>query len=269
MSTAGKSYEAWKESVMNQAEDVGGSWEDWNEDSSPASGPVLRRQGALDGHGLGALLAGLGLLLVGVIFLLPYSRHLTLGERTVGIVVGYKNYGLGLNSGSFRAPIVRYSAKGDGVYDTLGFLPASRSIYPTGKEVWVLYLRHQPRNAVIADFPQLFMIPTVVGGVGLIILTGTSVYMYWTIRGEMPINMSVTSRLFAVANPPPAVNDAAKGNAAKDNAAKDDAANDDVANDDVAKDDAANDDTANDDTANDDDREDSNRQRERHASAQG
>jgi hypothetical protein len=244
MSTAGKSYEAWKESVMNQAEDVGGSWEDWNEGSSAAGGPVLRRQGALDGHGLGALLAGAGLLVVSVVFLLPKFRHLTLGERTVGTVVGYKNYGYGLNSSSFRAPIVRYSAKGDGVYDTLGFLPAARSIYPTGKEVWVLYLRNQPRNAVIADFPQLFMIPTVVGGVGLILLTGTSVYMYWTIRREMPTNMLVTCRQFAVANPPPAANDAAKDNAAEDNAAEDNA-------------------------AEDDDQEDPNQQRERYASAQG
>jgi len=259
MSTAGKSYEAWKESVMNQAEDGGGSWEDWNEGSSAASGPVLRRQGALDGHGLAPLLAGVGLLVASAVFLLPKFRHLTLGERTVGVVVGYKNYGYGLNSGSFRAPIVRYSAKGDGVYDTLGFLPAARSMYPTGKEVWVLYLRHEPKNALIADFPQLFMIPTVVGGVGLILLTGTSVYMYWTVRGEMPINMSGTPHQFAAANPPPAVNNAAKDEIAKDDAVQDDAANEDVANDDVAEDYAT----------NDDDPEDPNQQRERHASAQG
>jgi Protein of unknown function (DUF3592) len=209
-STAGKSYEAWKESVMNQAEDTE-AWEDWNEESSAASGPVLRRQGALGGHGLAALLAGVGLLLASAIVLLPKFRHLTQGERTVGIVEGYKNYGYGLYSGSYRAPIVRYSAKGDGVHDTLGSLPAARSFYPTGKEVWVLYLRNEPRNAVIADFPQLFMIPTVVGGVGLILLIGTSVFMYWTVRSELPTNMSV-----------PAVNDAAKDDTAKDNAADDD-----------------------------------------------
>jgi hypothetical protein len=231
----GKSYEDWKES-LEKAEAAGEL--DWSEEWSEAGGPILKRQGAMEGNGLGPLLASLGLLLVSAIVLAPKFRHLTVGERTVGIVVGYKNYGYGVGSTTIRVPIVRYSAPG-GVYDTLGFLPAARSTYPEGKEVSVLFLRNEPRNAVIADFVQLFMIPTVVGGVGLVLLTGTSVFMYWTVRGELPTNiMSVlTRRQFAVA--------------------------------DAANKDATNKDAANNNDANIDDPENPNPQRERHTVAQG
>ena len=203
----------------------------------------------MEGNGLGALLVSVGLLIASAIVLIPKYRHLTRGERTVGIVVGHKNYGYG-SSDSVRAPVVRYSAPG-GVYDTLGSLPAARSIYPLGKEVSVLYLRNDPSNAVIADFVQLFLIPTVVGGLGLICLTGTAALQFWTVRSEVRTSKSVvTRRQFAVAD-----------------AANKDDANKDATNNDAANSDAADNDTANDDVANDDDVEDPNRQREHHAVA--
>lgn len=246
MSTAGKStYEAWKES-LEQAEAEGD--EIWSEEWSEASGPILKRLGAMDSNGMNALLVSVGLLVAAAIILLPRIRHLAVGERTVGVVVGHRSYGYG-SSSDIRAPIVRYSAPG-GVIDVMGFLPAAPSTYPLGKEVSVLYLRNQPGNAVIADFVQLFLIPTAVGGLGLVCLTGTAGFMYWTVRGELRVSTSVgTNRQFAVIDRPQVVNDAANDNAAKD--------------------DARNDDAANDVDANNDDAEPPNRQREHHAVAQG
>jgi len=223
MSTAGKSYEAWKES-LKQAEAEGD--DDWTEDLSEVSGPILKRQGAFDAQGMGALLASLALLLAGAVILLPKFRHLTQGERTVGVVVGYKNLGFGSGSSSIRAPVVRYSAPG-GVADVAGFLPGDRSIYPLGKEVSVLYLRNAPGNAVIADFVQLFMIPTLVGGLGLVLLAGTTGFMYLTIRDELRAKSSIaTRRQFAVADQPPAANDPARNEEAEE-ASTDDGGNDD------------------------------------------
>ena len=220
MSTAIKSYEAWKESLQ-QAEAEGD--EGWSEDWSEVSGPILKRAGAMEGNGLTAVLVSVGLLVAGAIVLLPKLKHLTIGERTVGVVVGHQSYGYGSN-GNIRAPIVRYSAPG-GVYDTLGYLPAAVSTYPLGKDVSVLFLRNNPRNAVIADFVQLFLIPTVVGGLGLVCLTATTVFMYWNVRGELRVNASVVNgRSFAVADQPQAVNDAAKDDGAE--AAKSDDAED-------------------------------------------
>jgi hypothetical protein len=220
MSTAGNSYEAWKES-LKQAEAEGD--EQWSEEWSEANGPILKRLGAFDSNGMGALLFSVGLLVACAIVLLPKSRHLTLGERTVGVVVGHRSYGYG-SSTSISAPVVRYSAPG-GVIDVLGFLPAAPSTYPLGKEVSVLYLPNAPGNAVIADFVQLFMIPTVVGGLGLVCLTGTAAFMFWTVRGEVRANTSdVTRRQFAVADRSPAANDAANS----DPANNDDANNDDA-----------------------------------------
>jgi len=97
------------------------------------------------------------------------------------------------------------------VYDVLGSLPAARNIYPAGKEVSVLYLRNDPHNAVIADFVQLFLIPTVVGGLGLVCLMGTAGFMFWTVRNEVRASTSVVTRnqRFAVADRPLAVNDPA------------------------------------------------------------
>ena len=187
--TKKSSYEAWKQVVMDaDAEGV----ELWTEELSEASGPLYRRQGALDGNGLAPLLISVGLLLASAIVLLPKFRHITQGEWAVGIVVGHQKFGYGV-SGSLRAPIIRYSAPG-GVCDVLGSLPGSLSIYPMGKEVSVLYLRNDPRNAVIADFVQLFMIPTVVGFLGLICFSGTSVYLIWHVRPELATKASAATR---------------------------------------------------------------------------
>ena len=182
-------YEAWKQLVMDaDAEGV----ELWTEELSEASGPLYRRQGALDGNGLTPLLISVGLLLASAIVLIPKFRHITQGEWAVGIVVGHQKFGYGA-SGSIRAPIIRYSAPG-GVFDKVADLPAAEVTYPVGKEVWVLFVRGEPGNAVVADFVQLFMIPTVVGFLGLICFSGSTVYLYWHVRPELATKASAATR---------------------------------------------------------------------------
>jgi hypothetical protein len=187
--TKKSAYEAWKQVVMDaDAEGV----EIWTEELSEASGPLYRRQGALDGNGLTPLLISVGLLLASAIVLLPKFKHITRGEWSVGIVVGHQKFGYG-TSGSIRAPIIRYSAPG-GVFDKVADLPAAEATYPLGKEVWVLFVRGEPGNAVVADFVQLFMIPTVVGFLGLICFSGTTVYLIWHVRPELATKASAATR---------------------------------------------------------------------------
>ena len=189
-STTEKSaYEAWKQVVIDaEAEGV----ELWTEELNQTGGRLYRRQGALDGNGLAPVLISVGLLLACAIILIPKFRHLTQGEWTIGLVVGHQKFGYG-TSGSLRAPIIRYSVPG-GVFDKVADLPAAEATYPIGKEVRVLFLRREPGNAVIADFVQLFMIPTVVGGLGLVCLAGTGGFLIWHVRPELATEASAEAR---------------------------------------------------------------------------
>jgi len=180
MATAGKSYEAWKESQM-QADAAGDV--DWSEESTPVTwvgvSSIIEMKGVLTG-----LVLGVGFLIAAFVILAPNFKHLTQGKRTVGMVVDHKDY-INRRSNTMFAPVVRYSAPG-GVSDFVGGLSVFGSLYPVGKEVSVLYLPHNPGNAVIFDFAQMFMVPTFVAGLGLLCLTGTATYMYMVVRIELP-----------------------------------------------------------------------------------
>ena len=197
MSTANNSYESWKES-LKQGEAAGD--EVWSEESAPSTwvglSSIVEMKGAFT-----CLLLGVGLMIGGFVVLAPNFKHLTLGKRTVGTVVGHKDY-INRRSNNIVAPIVRYSAPG-GVYDFVGGLSVSRSLYPPGKEVSVLYLPERPSNAVIADFVQIFMVPAVVSGLGLICLIGTAGFMYLVVRMELPPEAAAAFSIVQ-RKPPPA-----------------------------------------------------------------
>ena len=184
MSTAGNSYEAWKESLTEAEGDEVWSGEGgesvWTAFSTGLNS-IVDMKGVWTGMAL-----SVGLLIAGVAILLPNAKHLVQGRRTVGVVVGHKDY-YNWRSNSLVAPVVRYSAPG-GVCDFVGCLSVARSIYPINKEVQVLYLPGDPRNAVIVDFIQMFMIPTIVGGLGLFCLTVTTVIMFFVARSELTPN---------------------------------------------------------------------------------
>ena len=138
----------------------------------------------MDIKGLGTgMLLGLGLLIAAAVVLLLNFTYLTQGERTVGVVAGYKDF-YNRKSNTVFAPVVQYSAPG-GVYKVVGSLSVPRSLYPVNKEVPVLFLRSDPTSAVIADFVQMFMIPTIIGSLGLICLTVTIGLMVWTLRSRV------------------------------------------------------------------------------------
>ena len=192
MSTAGSSYEAWKES-LKQAEATGE--EEWVEESHPLFSGGL---GVMEQKGLwGGMLIGAGLLLASVVLLLVHVRHLTHGERTIGLVTGRKDF-YNRKSAQVFAPVVNYSAPG-GAYKVVGNLSVASSFYPIDKEVPVLYLRDDPSNAVIADFVQMFMIPSIVAALGLICLAGTAGIMLWIARCELPSDSGGVRQWAAIA----------------------------------------------------------------------
>jgi hypothetical protein len=55
-------------------------------------------------------------------------------------------------------------------------------------------LRGDPGNAVVFDFVQLFMIPTVVGVLGVLSLSCTATFMVWHVRPELFTKRSVATR---------------------------------------------------------------------------
>ena len=174
MSTAGNSYENWKES-LTQAEAAGTA------SLSEASEPLSATELGLELKGLGTLvLAGIGLLIASSFFLLLNYDHLTKGEETTGIVIGYQER-YHRRSGRSYAPVVDYSAPG-GPYQIVGQVSAVRSMYPVNREVRVLYLPDDPSNGVIADFVQLYVFPTILGSLGVLCLVGAGGLTVWIVR---------------------------------------------------------------------------------------
>src|SRR5262245_34281791 len=176
MSTAGNSYESWKASVA-QAEGAGSATLSAGQAREPLSAADL----SLELKGLGTfVLAGVGLLIASSVFLLLNYYHLTAGKRTTGVVVGYQERHH-RRSGRSYAPVVNYSAPG-GPYQIVGQVSAARSMYPVDKEVEVLYLPDDPKNAVIADFVQLYLFPLILGSLGLLCLGGAGGMTIWIVK---------------------------------------------------------------------------------------
>src|SRR6478736_1330228 len=89
MSTPGNSYEAWKESFMQAEPEGEDAWK--SEERALTASCVLNSLVDMKGVYTGLIL-GVGLIVAGLVVLLPSSRHLTVGKRTVGMVVSYKDY---------------------------------------------------------------------------------------------------------------------------------------------------------------------------------
>ncbi len=198
MANAGYSYEAWKEAQM-KAEPEGE--EAWSEEISRATSSGLMSS-LVDMKGMyTGLFLGIGLFIGGFAILLPNCNHLSRGKRTIGMVVSYKDF-INRRSNNLVVPIIRYSAPG-GVYDFVGVLSVPRSLYPIDKEVTVLYLPNNPRNAVVVDFVQMFMIPSILCSLGLIVLSGTAVMMFFVARSELADNTAPKISTAQI-KPPPA-----------------------------------------------------------------
>jgi hypothetical protein len=133
-------------------------------------GPTTPGDMSLELKGLGTLLLiGVGLLVGSGVFLSFHAKHLTHGERAIGRVVGHKAH---YNRRARKyLPVVVYVARGQG-FRVTGKTAAAMSMYPMDKEVSVLYLPDDPGDAVIADFMQLYLAPTIVGGIGLVVILG-------------------------------------------------------------------------------------------------
>ena len=174
MSTAGNSYENWKQS-LTQAEAAGGAT------LGTVPEPLSATELGLELKGLGTLvLAGVGLLIASSFFLLLNYDHLTKGEQTTGVVVGHKER-YHRRSGRSYAPVVHYDAPG-GPYQIVGSVSAGRNMYPINKEVPVLYLPDDPSNGVLADFVQLYVFPTILGSLGTLCLVGAFVLTIWIVK---------------------------------------------------------------------------------------
>jgi hypothetical protein len=126
---------------------------------------------SLEMKGFGTLLLiSTGLLLGAALLLLLSLSSVVGGESTEGVVVDLRRQpGKG---GETYAPIVAYLAGGD-EYEIKGSVSSSFIKYEIGDVVPVVYSPEDPGDATVADFQQLWLLPTILGGGGLVFLAGT------------------------------------------------------------------------------------------------
>jgi hypothetical protein len=126
---------------------------------------------ALEMKGFGTLLLiSTGLLLGAAVFTLFSLSSVVGGESTEGVVVDLRR--IPSKGGESYAPIVAYLADDGYEYEIDGHVSGFFD-YEIGDEVAVVYSPHNPYNATIADFQQLWLLPTLLGGGGLVFLAGT------------------------------------------------------------------------------------------------
>lgn len=142
-------------------------------DDAPPERTVLSpAELALEMKGFGTLLLiSTGLLLGAAVFTLFSLSAVVGGESTEGVVVDLRRIPH-KGGGESYAPIVAFLADGY-EYETRGSVSSSFIDYEIGDEVPVVYSPDDPYNATIADFQQLWLLPTLLGGGGLVFLAGT------------------------------------------------------------------------------------------------
>jgi hypothetical protein len=174
MSSRENSLGAWADKIP-QVESWKGPqpWETAAEETAPLTPAEL----GLELKGLGTLLlVGAGLLLASGIFLAMNLEYVVNGEATTGIVVDHR-----LRPRGARAPVVAYFAEGQ-TYRFVSSSSSRSSAYPVGDEVLVLYLPDEPSEATIGDFTSLYLLPTVLGGAGMVFFVGGIVLGVYVVK---------------------------------------------------------------------------------------
>jgi hypothetical protein len=157
MATTEPAYGAWKESFLKADEEA-------------ARAPQSIDEMGAELKGLCALaLIGLGFLIASAFFSAFTLNYVVNGEKTTGVVVDFRRSFHHRHGESF-SPIVAYVANGE-EYCVDNAIGTGTRTYRLHQEVPVLYLRNDPGQATIADFLQLYLFPTIFGGLGLACVT--------------------------------------------------------------------------------------------------
>jgi Protein of unknown function (DUF3592) len=125
------------------------------------------------------LLIGLGFLAGSGLFLALNLNYFLYGQRTEGVVVRLATKGS--RRGAAYAPVVAYTVNGE-QYRMEGSIASGVPSYQSGDRVAVLYLPDDPEEATIADFTQLYLFPSILGGLGLVVVAGGFGLGAYTVR---------------------------------------------------------------------------------------
>jgi hypothetical protein len=167
MSTREGSLGAWADKIPQVAGHVGRpSWETAVTEQLPLTPQDMATE--IKGVGL-LLLIGIGCFLGSGILLL-WSASLVLGgEETVGVVVDMERRRS--REGELYAPIVAYYAEGE-QYEYESSVATSWKTYEIGDEVSMVYAPDDPQHATINSFQNLYLLPTILCGGGLVFTLG-------------------------------------------------------------------------------------------------
>ena len=152
-----------------------------HEDETAASAPESWADVSLLLKCLGGVaLVGLGFLIAGSLFLALNLNYILHGEATTGVVVDYR-VGYARRHGKTYAPIVAYAVGGE-QYEITGSVGSKAKMYQLRQEVPILYLPDDHSSAVIGDFAQLYLFPTIFGGFGGVCLAAAGVATAWVVH---------------------------------------------------------------------------------------
>jgi hypothetical protein len=83
------------------------------------------------------------------------------------------------SDGSTARPVVRYEVRGE-PYEIVGSVSSRPPAYAVGEQVRVLYTPDQPRAARIESWLDLWFLPALLGGIGLVFgLVGIGLWHLW------------------------------------------------------------------------------------------
>jgi hypothetical protein len=171
MSTRESSLGAWADRIPRV--DGWTSQRSWKDEilmppplSPAALAHEMRRAGLLLLIGIGTLLLAGGLVALNIDVILY-------GESTSGTVVDHRRGKRG------HTPVATYQVGGQ-TYRVQGALYSDKSIYGVGDTVPVRFNPENPSRAVINDFKQLYLFPSIIGSLGAIfavLAIGGAVYV--------------------------------------------------------------------------------------------
>jgi hypothetical protein len=153
---------------MSATEPTFGTWREaltQAEESEPVE-PLSMEELSLELKGLSTLaLVGLGLLIACGGFFVLSLNYVINGERTEGVVVNLRTGAS--RHGTTYAPVVYYVVGGE-QYRVPNTSASTVRIYRKGQEVPVLYMPDDPGDSKIANFSELYLLPTILGTLGVV-----------------------------------------------------------------------------------------------------
>ncbi|MBU0578288.1 DUF3592 domain-containing protein [Patescibacteria group bacterium] len=132
---------------------------------------------------------GIALIAAGFIFLKNTNDFIKQSTSAPGIVIDMEGY-------DTYKPIVEFITETGEVITFAGSVSSDPPAYSVGEEVEVLYIPDNPQRAEIKSFLQLWFMPLIMGGIGIIFFgVGFGIFLYRRYRKKLIERLKMSGRV--------------------------------------------------------------------------